>query len=45
MLTAARPLRFCCYGLGYHEGAALPPRHSEVMAALRWRQWLGPAML
>lgn len=34
-LTAARPLRFCCYGLGYHEGAALPPRHSEVMAALR----------
>lgn len=36
-LTAARPLQFCCYGLGYHEGGELPSRHSAVMAALR--QW------
>ena len=34
-MTAARPLDLFIYGLGIVEGGALPPRHSEVLQALR----------
>jgi DNA ligase (NAD+) len=33
-ITAARPLTWFCYGVARAEGAELPPRHSEVLAAL-----------
>lgn len=36
-MTARRPLSFYAYGIGFHEGWALPPRHSQVLAQLR--QW------
>lgn len=34
-LTAERPLEFYAYGVGHHEGDGIPPRHSEVLQALR----------
>jgi DNA ligase (NAD+) len=34
-VTARRPLAFYAYALGMVEGAAMPARHSEVMARLR----------
>ncbi len=34
-VTAQRPLAFYAYALGAFEGAAMPARHSEVMAKLR----------
>jgi DNA ligase (NAD+) len=34
-VTAARPLDLFFYGVGEVDGAALPERHSEVLAALR----------
>src|SRR3546814_807047 len=34
-ITARRPLAFYAYALGVVEGAAMPARHSEVMARLR----------
>ncbi|HZW18492.1 MAG TPA: NAD-dependent DNA ligase LigA [Luteimonas sp.] len=34
-VTAQRPLAFYAYALGVVEGAAMPARHSEVMARLR----------
>ena len=34
-IAASRPLAFYAYGLGVTEGWALPPRHSQVLAALR----------
>ena len=34
-LAAARPLAFYAYGLGVTEGWALPPRHSQMLQALR----------
>ena len=34
-LAAARPLSFYAYGLGATEGWALPPRHSQMLQALR----------
>jgi DNA ligase (NAD+) len=34
-LAAARPLSFYAYGLGVTEGWALPPRHSQMLQALR----------
>ena len=34
-LAAARPLSFYAYGLGSTEGWALPPRHSQMLQALR----------
>jgi DNA ligase (NAD+) len=34
-VTARRPLAFYAYALGVVEGAAMPARHSEVMARLR----------
>jgi DNA ligase (NAD+) len=34
-VTAARPLAFYAYALGAHEGWTPPPRHSQVLAALR----------
>jgi DNA ligase (NAD+) len=37
-ITAQRPLRFFCYGIGALEGAALPPSHSALLA---WYRALG----
>jgi DNA ligase (NAD+) len=34
-LAAARPLSFYAYGLGVTEGWSLPPRHSQMLQALR----------
>ncbi len=34
-ITAQRPLAFYAYALGAFEGAAMPARHSEVLAKLR----------
>ncbi len=34
-ITATRPLEIFFYGIGVVEGAALPPRHSELLARLR----------
>ena len=34
-LAAARPLSFYAYGLGITEGWAVPPRHSQMLRALR----------
>jgi len=34
-ITAQRPLAFYAYALGAFEGAAMPARHSEVLARLR----------
>ncbi|MCB1676462.1 MAG: NAD-dependent DNA ligase LigA [Halioglobus sp.] len=36
-VTAKRPLQMYCYGVGLIAGAALPPRHDEVLQRLR--QW------
>ncbi|MBS0396447.1 MAG: NAD-dependent DNA ligase LigA, partial [Proteobacteria bacterium] len=34
-ITATRPLEIYFYGIGVVEGGELPPKHSEVLAALR----------
>jgi len=34
-ITAGRPLSFCCYGIGFSEGADLPTSHYQQMLYLR----------
>ena len=34
-ITAKRPLAFSAYGIGYQEGWRLPPRHWQVLQALK----------
>ena len=36
-ITATRLLSFCCYGIGFYLGAALPPDQGQVM--LQLKQW------
>ena len=35
VVTARRNLEFCCYGVGFSEGGALPGHHSEIMDSLK----------
>ncbi len=42
-IAAARPLEFCCYGLGKVEGGAMPATHHETLARLRdWGLRISP---
>lgn len=36
-ITAKRPLQLCAYGVGIHEGQALPEKHTDILYRLkRW---------
>lgn len=44
-ITASRPLELCAYSVGIHEGAPLPPKHTDILYRLQdWGFKINPLM-